>query len=128
MIEFLTLLVALPALLIGVGLIVTVLQILGMIGRLLYRWKHVPLVQRNHTRAGLGAFLMVGAIGLMVYGSPVRDPFNGWGFAGLAGLGAIYFVAGVVGSQSPRLDFMSLFWWSVIGVGCAAVLLHGVRV
>jgi hypothetical protein len=109
-------------------LIQTVLQLLRRISRTWLRWRHIPLVQKNHTRAGIGGFLMIAAAGLAVYGSPVCDPYNGWGFAGLAGLGLLYLIVGAVGSQGARFDVMSVIWWGVLGLACAALLHHGIPV
>ena len=134
MIDLLWIWLAMMAVLVGGALIITVLQILWRIGRLWFRWlrvwRHVPLVQKNHARAGFGAFLMVAAIGLAVYGAPVRDPFNGWGFASIAGFGFgfLYLFVGIVGSQGARFDFMTLFYFSVLGLACAVLLLRGLPV
>jgi hypothetical protein len=98
--------------------------------RLWLRWKHVPLAQKNQIRAGLGGFLCALAVGLAVVELPqpaerLIEPIRVWLIAGLAGFGALYLVVGVLGSQGARVDFMSLVWWGVLGLGCAALLVFG---
>ena len=98
--------------------------------RLWLRWKHVELARKNQMRAGFGGFLLALSIGLAVAKLPpiadqFIDPIRVWLIAGMAGFGALYLVVGIHGSHGARIDFMSLVWWSVLGLGCAALLVFG---
>lgn len=97
--------------------------------RLWLRWKRVDLQTKNRIRAGGGGFLCALAVGLAVARFPVVDPFidpiRSWLIAGLAGFGLLYLVVGIHGAHGARFDFMSLVWWSVLGLGCAALLVFG---
>ncbi len=90
----------------------------------LARWRMMPLAQKNMTRATFGGFLAALAVGAAAAGIPFRHPGGVWAVAGVGGLGLLYLAVGVFGSQGARFDFMSVFWWSALGLGCAAVLLH----
>jgi hypothetical protein len=91
-----------------------------------WRWRAVPLQQRNITRATAGAFVLVVCAVLAVNGFPVIGPEL---TAGLALLALLYVVVGVVGSQGSRVDVMSVFWWGVLALGGGAllVLIEGFR-
>lgn len=81
----------------------------------------IPLQQKNITRATWGGALLVACAVLAVHGFPVI----GWKVtAGIAALALVYLVVGIHGSQGARFDFMSVFWWAALGLGCVAALLH----
>jgi hypothetical protein len=95
-----------------------------LVGRQRRQWRMVPLPQRNMTRATFGGFVVALSIGFAATGIPFRDPVAAWALAGVGGLGLLYLVAGVFGSQGARFDVISVFWWGVAALGCVAALLH----
>jgi hypothetical protein len=90
----------------------------------LARWRMLPLAQKNMTRATFGGFLVALALGAAAAGIPFQHPGGAWAVAGAGSLGLLYLTVGIFGSQGARFDVMSVFWWSALGLGCAAVLLH----
>jgi hypothetical protein len=63
------------------------------------------------------------AIGLWAHGVPaLLRPIGGYVIGGLAGLGLLYLVVGVHGSQGARFDLLQAFWWCAAAAGCAALL------
>ena len=76
------------------------------------------------TRATFGGFVVTLAVGFAATGIPFQNPVTAWALAGTGGLGLIYLIAGVVGSQSARLDVISVFWWGFSALGLALALLH----
>jgi hypothetical protein len=94
------------------------------VGRLARNRRAVPLPQKNMTRATFGGFVVALSIGFAATGIPFRDPVAAWALAGVGGLGLLYLVAGVFGSQGARFDVISVFWWGVGALGCGAALLH----
>jgi hypothetical protein len=89
------------------------------IARLLRHWRAVPLAQKNKTRATFGGFLLALTAGAALYGN-----FPPLALAAAGGFGMLYLTAGVIGSHGARFDFLSLFWWGIGALGCAAALLH----
>jgi hypothetical protein len=90
----------------------------------LARWRMLPLAQKNITRATFGGFLLALAIGAAIAGMPFQYAAGVWVVAGVAGLGLLYLTVGFFGSHGARFDAMSVFWWSALGLGCLAGLLH----
>jgi hypothetical protein len=84
------------------------------------RHRAAPLQQKNFTRATAGAFALVACAVLAAYGFPVVGPKL---TAGIAAFAALYLVVGVA-SQNSSVDFMSVFWWSALAIGCAALLIY----
>ena len=41
---------------------------------------------------------------------------------GVAAFATLWLVVGITGSQGARFDPMSVFWWSVAGIGALALL------
>lgn len=89
------------------------------------RWRAVPLVQKSHTRAGVGAFVLV-ALAIYIV---KRGGFSSmvdvelYGIAGAAAFAALWLVVGIAGSQgSLRYDPMQIFWLGVLGIGALALL------
>jgi hypothetical protein len=94
--------------------------------RIWRNWRVVPLQQKMHTRAGVGAFVLVA---LAIY-SVKRGVFSMGEvelacIAGLAAFSALWVVVGVIGSQGARFDPMQIFWLGVIGLGAVALLFKG---
>jgi hypothetical protein len=100
------------------------LLLLGTAAQAWAKWRRVPLQQKNHTRATFGGFLLALSIGAVASGVPFRHPGSVWAVAGAGGFGLLYLVVGVLGSRGAAFDSMSVFWWSVGALGCAAALLH----
>jgi hypothetical protein len=104
-----------------------ILYLLGLPLRLVrLRGQNKSLQQKNITRATAGAFVLVLCLFLAATGFPVI----GWmATAAIASLALLYLAVGVVGSQGSRVDAMRVFWWGVLAVGCAALLvfIEGVR-
>jgi hypothetical protein len=102
------------------------------VGRLVARvfrwrshWRQVPLQSKSHFRSTAGAFVVVLVTGAALKGFiPLNNPLALWFAVGLGGFGVLYIVAGVIGSRC-RVDPLSVVWWSVTALGCAAVLLYG---
>jgi hypothetical protein len=96
--------------------------------RIWRNWRAVPLVSRNHTRSGVGAFVLV-AIPIFIV---KRGGFSSMGevelacIAGLAAFSALWVCVGVIGSQGARFDPMSVFWLGVICLGAVALLFKGI--
>jgi hypothetical protein len=89
-------------------------------------WRALPLVQRNHTRAGAGASVLValGIYTVMRGGFWAMSEIELYGAAGLGAFAALWLVVGVIGSRGgSRFDPMSIFWWSVLCLGGIALLL-----
>lgn len=122
----------------GAGLLsIAVLLVVGLISipfslaragfRIWRNWRVVPLVQRNHTRAGVGAFALVA---LSIYIAK-RGGFSSMGevelacIAGLAAFSALWVCVGVIGSRGARFDPMQIFWLGAICLGAVALLLKG---
>jgi hypothetical protein len=86
-------------------------------------WRHRPLQQRNHIRAGVGAFLVMLTVGPLAHGvpEPLR-PIAGYLIGGLGGFGLLWLCVGILSAHGARFDFMSAFWWAVAAVGCVALL------
>jgi hypothetical protein len=111
-ITFLVLLAIAPLVLAG--------QLLGDFLRLRQRWRHVPVQQKNLTRATAGAFGLVACIVLMAHGFPVIGSKT---TAGIAAFAVLYLVAGIAGARGAAVEiFMSVFWWGALIVGGAALL------
>lgn len=87
--------------------------------RLWRRWRAVPLQQRNMIRATAGAFVLVSCAVLAAHGFPVVGSKL---TAGLAAIALLYLVVGIHGAHGTRFDPMSVFWWAVLAVIAAAVL------
>jgi hypothetical protein len=96
--------------------------------RMWQNWRVVPLVQRNHTRAGIGAFGLVAlAIFAAKRGLSSMTEIELYAVAGLAAFAALWLVVGVIGSRGARFDPMSVFWLGVISLGAIALLLKGLN-
>jgi hypothetical protein len=97
--------------------------------RMWRNWRVVPLVARNHTRAGVGAFVLVAlAIYTAKRGFASMFNFELYAVAGLAAFAALWLVVGAIGSQGARFarfDPMQIFWLGVICLGAVALLLKG---
>jgi hypothetical protein len=106
--------------------------LLRAVGRLVARvfrwrshWRQVPLQQKSYFRSTAGAFVVVLVSGVALKGFiPLNNPLALWSAVGIGALGVLYVVAGVFGSRC-RVDPLSVVWWSVTALGCAAVLLYG---
>jgi hypothetical protein len=99
-----------------------ILYLLGLPLRLLRRRGPVvrSLQQKNMTRATAGAFVLAVCAVLAVKGFPLV----GWQLtAGIAALALLYLVVGIHGRQGARFDFMAVFWWGALTLGCAALLI-----
>lgn len=101
--------------------------ILLALGEAWASWRRVPLQQKSHSRAGLGAF---GLVALAIYS--VKRGFSEMGevelfcVAGLAAFSALWLGVGVAGSQGAlRFDPMSVFWFGVAFLGAVALLIKG---
>lgn len=89
------------------------------------RWRRMPLQQKNHIRAGLGAALTTLAIVLWARGLPADMlPIGGYIVAGAGAFGLLWLVVGIHGAHGARFDFMSAFWFAVAAVGCVALLVY----
>ena len=117
-----TLIILSVLLCIAAPFIAIVVGVLRVVLRGWVRWRHVPLAQKNHTRAGVGGFLCVLAAGLAAIGWP-PGPNKGYLLGGLISFGLLYLCVGVIGSQGARFDVMSALWWGALGLGCAALLI-----
>jgi hypothetical protein len=101
------------------ALVVAVALDLAALGRMVQRRRMVPIQQRNMTRATFGAFALVICAVLAANGFPVI----GWqATAGIAAFVLLYLCVGLHGFQGARFDVMSVFWWAVLALGCAALL------
>jgi hypothetical protein len=92
------------------------------------RWRAVPLVEKSHARAGIGAFVLVA---LAIY-TVKRGGFSSMVDVELylvpsaAAFAAVWLGVGIVGSQGRlRYDPMQIFWLGVVGVG--ALVLFSVK-
>lgn len=83
------------------------------------RRHQVPLAQKNITRATFGGFLLVVTAGAALHGH-----FPPLVLAAAGSFGALYLVAGALGSQGARFDVISVFWLSIGAAGCVAALLY----
>ena len=91
--------------------------------RVLAWWRRVPLQQKNHIRAGLGAVLVTLAIGLWAQGyAALFPPIGGYVLAAGGGFGLLWFIVSVRQVAGARFDFMSAFWFAVAALGSAALL------
>jgi hypothetical protein len=101
------------------------IAVLGDLVRAWRRWRAVPLVQKSHTRSGVGSFVLVA---LAIY-TVKRGGFSSmpdvelYVVAGVAAFATLWLVVGVAGSQgSLRYDPMSLFWYGLLGIAALALL------
>jgi hypothetical protein len=103
-----------------------VVRLVARIFRWRAHWRQVPLQAKSNFRATFGAFVVVLVAGAAAKGFiPLNNSLALWPAIGAAGgFGVLYIVAGVFGSRM-RFDPMSIFWWSVTALGCAAVLVYG---
>jgi hypothetical protein len=109
----------------GLLLIVLPIELAMGLGRGWRRWRAVPLVEKSHCRAGIGAFLLVAlAIYTVKRGgfSPMVD-VELYVVAGAAAFAMLWLGVGIVGSQGRlRSDPMQIFWLGVVGVGAVVLL------
>jgi hypothetical protein len=85
-------------------------------------WQSIPLQKRSQIRATAGAFIIVAVIGAMITGRvPLTDPAGLWSVVGLLGVGFLYLLVGIFGPRF-RFDLMSVFYWSLTALACAALL------
>jgi len=85
-------------------------------------WRAVPLVQKNHTRAGVGAFVLIALALYVLRGGGFSSSTELYCVACGAAFAGLWVVVGITGSQGARYDPMSIFWWSVAGIGSLALL------
>jgi hypothetical protein len=106
--------------LLPLAVLLDLLSVGRKLASLAQRRRGVPLQQRNITRATCAAFVLVVCAVLAVYGFPLI----GWqATAGIAALALLYLVAGILGSQGARFDFINrVFWPAVLALGCVAFL------
>ena len=93
--------------------------------RISRKWRGVPLVQRNHTRAGVGAFALVAIPIYIVKRGGFSSMFDIelYFLAASSAFAAIWLVVGVAGSRL-RYDPMQIFWLGVLGLGAVALLVE----
>jgi hypothetical protein len=99
----------------AIVLLLLPLALLRDLFRLNRRWRLVPLPQKNLTRATGGAFVLTLCAVLAAGGFPYLDPKVMGGIAVFALLHLL------VGMHGARFDVMSVFWWLVVVLGCAAL-------
>jgi hypothetical protein len=109
-----------------VGLIAIPIQLLCGSGRAWRRWRAVAVVQRNHTRAGVAAFVLVALAIYTVKSGGFSSMVELYCVAGLAAFAGLWLVVGITGSQGARFDPMSVFWYGVVCLGALALLVKGV--
>src|SRR5271169_2196247 len=109
----------------GLLLIVLPIELAMGLGRGWRRWRAVPLVEKSHARAGMGAFVLVAlAIYTVKRGgfSPMAD-VELYVVGGASAFAMLWLVVGMVGSRG-RLSYdpMQIFWLGVVGVGALVLL------
>jgi hypothetical protein len=115
--QFISELVALPFLLVR------------FLFRMRQRWRAVPLEIKSHIRLRTSTFVLVVMIGGSVFRViPYDNSIEVWCAAGVAGFALLNLAAGLVGvlfAARLRFDPMSIWWWSVCGASCVALLVYG---
>jgi hypothetical protein len=108
-----------------IGIIAIPVNLARAAFRMWRNWRVIPLVQRNHTRAGVGSFVLVA---LAIYSA--KRGFASMGevelacIAGVAAFSVLWVCVGVIGSKAARIDPMQIFWLSVICLGAVALLVE----
>jgi hypothetical protein len=102
-----------------------VVRLIARVFRWRSHWRQVGLQQKSHFRSTAGAFVVVLVSGAALKGFiPLNNPLALWSAVGIGAFGVLYIVAGVFGSRC-RFDPMSIVWWSLTALGCAALLFYG---
>jgi hypothetical protein len=85
-------------------------------------WQGVPLQLKSRFRAAAGTFGLVIVIGAAADGLiPFDNPLALRATAGAAGFSLLYVGGGLLGLKC-KTDPLSIFWWSCLAAGCAALL------
>jgi len=89
-----------------------------------WRWRSVPLREKNMTRATGGAFALVACMVMVAHGFPLLGPTL---TAGIALFALLYLVVGIVGTlraETLTFDPMAVFWRCAVVIGGAALLVY----
>jgi hypothetical protein len=92
-------------------------------GQSVRRYWQLDLAGKSRVRAGAGAASIVLAITLWAHG--YAPMIGGYALAGLAGVGLLYMVGGLMVARNAvtlTYDPFSLMWWGLAALGCIALL------